>query len=335
MMKKLLALLAITAAVTTGGCGNAPASPGGEKPVTIGLLRLTSSAPVFIALDKGFFKEENLDVKPVWFGAAQPISVAAASNTIDIGATGLTASIYNMAAAGRPVIITADKGQEHQGFRSSSLIVRKDAGIDDVEDLRGKTFGMTTAGSSFQYMMGNILDAEGIPQEEVEFLPLRSLGSVMAAVKTGKADSAVVNEPNGTKSERAGWGKVVTSVGDVIQYQTSAIFYSPSFASDYDQGVRFMKAYIRACRWYYDNVLTNKDHDSPEFKEGISIISRYTKAPEKDIILGLPWLDRDGRLLDGDIEKQIQWYQDRHLVRGNVPPMTNLSYWEEAERELS
>jgi NitT/TauT family transport system substrate-binding protein len=332
-MKKIIFLLCAVLLLLTAGCGTTQKEP--KETLSVGLLPLTSSAPLFIGLEKGFFKEEGLDVEPVWFGAAQPITVAAASNTIDVGATGLTASLYNMAAAGRPVIITADKGREVPGYSSSVLIVRSDSPFFRLSDLKGRSFAMTTAGSSFEYMMGRMMNREGMTPEDIRFLPLRSLGSVMAAVKTGKADSAVVNEPNGTKAQRAGWARIIASVGDSLPYQTSAVFYSPAFAQDHDRAVRFMKAYIRSCRWYYDHVLTAADRKSPDYLEGIAIIARYTKAPPADIMNGLPWIDRDGRLMEEDIPSQIQWYQKEHLVTDNIPQIVNMSYWQEAERDLS
>lgn len=48
----------------------------------IGVLRLSSSAPVFIAQDKGYFREAGLDVELKFFDAAQPIAVATTSGEI-------------------------------------------------------------------------------------------------------------------------------------------------------------------------------------------------------------------------------------------------------------
>lgn len=45
----------------------------------IGVLRLSSSAPVFIAQDKGYFREAGLDIELKFFDAAQPIAVAQSS----------------------------------------------------------------------------------------------------------------------------------------------------------------------------------------------------------------------------------------------------------------
>ncbi|MGC2025223.1 MAG: ABC transporter substrate-binding protein, partial [Bradyrhizobium sp.] len=53
----------------------------------VGVLRLSSSAPVFIAQDKGYFRDAGLDVELKFFDAAQPIAVATTSGDIDFGVT--------------------------------------------------------------------------------------------------------------------------------------------------------------------------------------------------------------------------------------------------------
>src|SRR3954452_24402391 len=63
----------------------------------IGVLRLSSSAPVFIAQDKGYFRDAGLDIELKFFDAAQPIAVATTSGDIDFGITAFTAGLYNLA----------------------------------------------------------------------------------------------------------------------------------------------------------------------------------------------------------------------------------------------
>ena len=99
-MKKLVVILTALCMLLALGCGGekkaAPAQTKEKAKVSMALLRLTSSAPLFIAMDKGFFAEENLQVEPQWFDAAHPIAVATASSQVDVGATGITASLFNI-----------------------------------------------------------------------------------------------------------------------------------------------------------------------------------------------------------------------------------------------
>ena len=59
----------------------------------IGVLRLSSSAPVFIAQDKGYFREAGLDIQLKFNDAAQPIAVAKTSGDVDFGITAFTAGL--------------------------------------------------------------------------------------------------------------------------------------------------------------------------------------------------------------------------------------------------
>ena len=69
------------------------------------MLRLSSSAPVFIAQDKGYFKEAGLEIELKFFDAAQPIAVATASGDVDFGVTAFTAGLYNLAGKGTLKVI--------------------------------------------------------------------------------------------------------------------------------------------------------------------------------------------------------------------------------------
>lgn len=320
-MKKFLALLMLLCMViTAAGCSSEKKEePAKATPISLGMLRLTSSAPLFIALEKGYFAEEGLKIEPQWFDAAHPIAVATASSKIDVGATGITASLFNMAASGQKLAIVADKGREQKGFPSSALLVTTDNynnGIQDLAALKGKRIGITQKGSTFHYMLGRLLESQGLSLDDVQLVPLNKLSAVMAALESKQIDAAILNEPNITKVEKAGYGKTIVQVGDVIPYQTSAIFYSPEFGKNEAAGIRFMKAYSKACNYYYDAVIDKKD--PKKFDEVIGIIAKYVNAPVEDIKLGLPYIDRDGKLLSSDITTQINWYTANGLLNGTL-----------------
>jgi len=337
MIKKFLIILTtLTLVISLAGCGtnaNTPSTAKEKAKVSLALLRLTSSAPLFIAMEKGYFAEENIDISPEWFDAAQPIAVATASGKVDVGATGITASLYNMAAAGQKIAIVADKGREEKGFSSSALLVTKplyDSGVNSVPAIKGKRIGITQKGSTFHYMLGRILEVNGLSLNDVELVPLGKLSAIMAALQSGQIDGCILNEPNITKVETAGYGKTVVQIGELIPYQTSGLFFSSSFTQKQDLAVRFMRAYVKACNYYYDNVIKNT---SPEKKlEIIKIISKYTNAPENDVKLGLPYIDRNGELLTSDIKTQIDWYRDHDMLKGNLQAeqIVNTTFLEKA-----
>ncbi|MBQ8417565.1 MAG: ABC transporter substrate-binding protein [Phascolarctobacterium sp.] len=333
-MKKLVIILTALCMLLALGCGGEKkATPKEKAKVSMALLRLTSSAPLFIAMDKGFFAEENLEVEPQWFDAAHPIAVSTASSKVDVGATGITASLFNMAASGQKLAIVADKGREQKGYSSSALIVTTDnynKGVTSLEALQGKRVGITQKGSTFHYMIGRMLETKGMSLDDVQLIPLGKLSAVMAALESKQIDAAILNEPNISKVQRAGYGKMVAQVGDLIPYQTSAVFYSPEFVKKEDVAVRFMKAYNKAVNYYYDAAIAKKD--AKKLDEVVTIVSKYVKAPVEDIKLGLPYIDRDGKLLSSDIATQIEWYASHGMLKGKLDAsqVANTSFLEKA-----
>ena len=338
--KKWLFLVCMMVAwmMLIAGCGNTETKAKQEnKKVSLAVLKLTSSAPLFIGMEKGFFKEQGLELEPQWFEAAHPIAVATASGKVDVGATGITASLFNMASAGQKISIVADKGREQKGYPSSALLVTKkmwDEGKTKLEDLKGKRIGITQKGSTFHYMLGRLLESKGFSLNDVEIVPLTKLSALMAALESGQVDAVILNEPNVTRVVTAGYGKVVASVGDVMEYQTSGIFFSPDMMKDKDKAVRFLKGYVKATRYYYDAALAGKT--SPETEEVIAIIAKYTGAPVEEIKQGLPYIDRDGVLLEKDIATQINWYTKNQLIEKPLDPklVTDTSLLAQAIKEL-
>src|SRR5206468_11461768 len=122
----------------------------------IGVLRLSSSAPVFIALDKGYFREAGLDIELKFFDAAQPIAVATATGDVDVGVTAFTAGLYNLAGKGALKII-GGMSRDRPGFPLIGYFASNKAyesGLKTPKDIAGKRVAMTQVGSSFHYSVG-------------------------------------------------------------------------------------------------------------------------------------------------------------------------------------
>ncbi|GGG26058.1 ABC transporter substrate-binding protein [Paenibacillus abyssi] len=352
MKKNNVVLLAIILAMAAilGACGsnqgNSQATDDSASndqletvKLDIGMLKLTSSAPLFIAIEKGFFEEEGIEANVEWFEAAQPIAVATASGSVDVGATGITASLYNMVAEGQKLYIVADKGREQEGYSSSALMVHTDSPITTIEELKGKKIGITQTGSTFHYMAGRLLEKHGLSLSDVELVPLGKINAMMETLSSKQVDAVLLNEPNITAVVKEGYGKVIAQVGDEIEYQTSGIFFSQKIVDNHDAAVRFMKAYAKASRYYYDAVLVKENGElvpGENYDDVIAIIAKYTDQPEENIKLGMPYMDRDGKLLAEDIKTQIDWYLANKMVEKELDPATivNTDILDEALEQL-
>ncbi len=104
----------------------------------VGVLRLSSSAPVFIAQDKGYFREAGLDIELKFFDAAQPIAVATTSGDIDFGITAFTAGLYNLAGKGTLKVI-GGMSREKAGYPLIGYFASLRRRPQDAKGSRGKT----------------------------------------------------------------------------------------------------------------------------------------------------------------------------------------------------
>ena len=167
-----------------------------EEPLKarIGVLRLSSSAPVFIAQDKGYFRDAGLEIDLKFFDAAQPIAVATTSGDIDFGITAFTAGLYNLAGKGTLKVI-GGMSREKAGYPLIGYFASNNAyaaGLKTAKDLAGKRVAVTQTGSSFHYSLGLLADKYGFKLGEVKVLPLQSLSNAAAALKGETVDAALL-----------------------------------------------------------------------------------------------------------------------------------------------
>jgi NitT/TauT family transport system substrate-binding protein len=305
--------------------------------VKVGLLKVSSSAPLFVGLEKGFFQAEGIKVEPIWFKSAQPIAVALASGDIDIGATGLTAGLYNVAAQGTKLAVVADKGREWPGYKLTALMVDSNqakAGVKDITHLKGKRIGITQMGSTFHYMLGNLLEKKGLSLKDVKVVPLNSLNTMRDAVVSHQIEAAFLVQPHVTPVEKADLAEVLLWVGDHLPYQLGGIFYGEKLIKNRSLAVSFLKGYIRSCRYYHENGLSKKA--GVPTTELLALIARYTEEKPEDVAAGLPYIDPNGELFSEDLQKQIDWYAAHGLVtkRMSSSEIMDLSLYREALQQL-
>jgi len=309
----------------------------GMTNIKLGTLNLSSFATLFIGMDKGFFEAEGIKVEPVFFKAAQPVAVATATGDIDVGAAGMTAGFYNSIAQGMRIALVAGRGREWPGFKLTALLVNTEqwkAGTRNLEDLKGKRVGITQFGSTFHYMLGNILEQKGMSLSDVKIVPLGSVGSMRDILITQQIEAAFMVQPFVIPLEREQKANVLLWVGDHIRYQLGGIVYGEKMLKNRPAAISFMRGYIRSCRYYYDHALMKKDQKA--YQEILNLISKYSGEKPEEIASSLPFNVQNGELDVEEIQHQLDWWHGHGLITKKLSgsEVLDLSFWKEAMQQV-
>jgi NitT/TauT family transport system substrate-binding protein len=286
----------------------------------VGVLRLSSSAPVFIAQDKGYFRDAGLDVELKFFDAAQPIAVATASGDVDFGVTAFTAGLYNLAGKGTLKVI-GGMSRERAGFPLIGYFASNNAyaaGLKTPKDLAGKRVAVTQVGSSFHYSLGLLADKYGFKLSDVKVLPLQSLSNAAAALKGETVDAALLPVSTARKLMDDNGAKLLGWVGDETPWQLGAVFASPKALANKALVTKLLGALERADREYHDVILSAvKNGDAPideKTKPLLEIIAKYTNLPVEQVVGNCAYIDPDGKLDVSNVANQIEWLQAQGFV---------------------
>ncbi len=309
----LMALAAVAAGSSEGRC---------QEPLKarIGVLRLSSSAPVFIAQDKGYFKEAGLEIELKFFDAAQPIAVATTSGDVDFGVTAFTAGLYNLAGKGTLKVI-GGMSRERAGYPLIGYFASNNAyaaGLKTPRDLAGKRIAVTQTGSSFHYSLGLLADKYKFKLADIKVLPMQSLSNAAAALKGETVDAALLPVSTARKLIDDGGARLLGWVGDETPWQLGAVFASPKTLGNKPMVTKLLAALARADREYHDVVLASikdgKAEINDKTKPLLEIIAKYTNLPVEQVVGNCAYIDPDGKLDVRNIANQIEWLQEQGFV---------------------
>src|SRR5246500_1144834 len=312
---KVLARLAVACLLALAAGGVARADD--LLKARIGVLRLSSSAPVLIAQDKGYFRDAGLDVELKFFDAAQPIAVATTSGDVDFGITAFTAGLYNLAGKGTLKVI-GGMSREKAGYPLIGYFASNNAyaaGLKTPKDLAGKRIAVTQVGSSFHYSLGLLADKYGFKLQDVKIVPLQSLSNAAAALKGETVDAALLPVSTARKLMDEGGAKFLGWVGDETPWQLGAVFASPKTLANKMLVTRFLDVLERADREYHDIILAAmKDGVAPineQTKPLLEIIAKYTNLPVEQVVGNCAYIDPSGKLDVKNVDNQIKWLQEQ------------------------
>lgn len=207
------------------------------------------SAPFLVAIDKGYFKAEGLDVTiDSAAGSLEPIN-RVASGTYDMGFGDINSLIkfrdVNPSNAIRAVYMVYNKP-------AFSIVGRKSRGVSNPKDLEGKTLGAPAADGAYAqwkiFVQANGIDASRVKIENVGFPvrePMLQNGQVDAI--TGFSFSSFVN----LKSMGVPVGDIVVMLmaDHGVNLYGNTIIVSPKFAAEKPEAVKgFLRAFTKGLK---------------------------------------------------------------------------------------
>lgn len=190
-----LLAVAVCASLLLCGCVPSPKAdvpPSTLTPVTIAQFgHLFLYLPLYVAIDKGFFKDEGLDVKLVSTGGDEKTFAAVSSGNAQFGVSDPTfAAIARERGQGGKVVASVVNGVPFW-----AVTFRKDLKpIKKPEDLKGLRIATYTAPSTNYTVMKKVLQNKGKPVD-AKIVQGSATGSIVAMAKANQADIAMELEP--------------------------------------------------------------------------------------------------------------------------------------------
>ena len=222
----------------------AGAAPAADK-VAVGTGGSASDAPFYIAYDKGFFKNEGLDVDLIVLDSGAKVIAPLGTGELDVGSGALSVGFWNALVRGVKFRIVADRGHTEPGYLYQTVFMRKDL-IDSgqfksLKDLKGMRMGFAAQGVTSLSLLNEAAKFAGIKFEDVTPVYL-SFPQQIAALQNKALDGTFLIEPQATVAVNAGYGVRFMDTNEFYPHQQiSVIFYSDKFARERkDVADRFM-----------------------------------------------------------------------------------------------
>lgn len=173
-------------------------------------------APMYVAMEEGYFKEEGIDLELVTAFGADKVTTAVLSGEADIAFMGSESTIYVYNQNAEDYLVNFAQLTQRAG---NFLVAREPMENFRWTDLKGSNVLGGRKGGMPQMVFEYILKKHGIdPEKDVMIDQNIDFGSTAAAFSGGKGDFTVEFEPSATALETEKAGYVVASLGEASGY---------------------------------------------------------------------------------------------------------------------
>ena len=289
----LSGVLAGTLALSLSACGSSSAdssaADGASDSGTTHLRLIYSpslcAAPMYIAIENGYFEDEGLDVEQVTVDAAH-VSEAIGADQVDVG-MGLIGKLLQPLENGLPIKFTTGL---HTGC--TKLLVPGDSDIKSITDLKGKKIGVPGLADAATVVSKRSLSAAGIgvteQNMEVEF-SVYSRNDLPQALENGAVDAIALGDPTASiAEEQYGLTALIDTATDPEykdEYCCAAFVTSKLAAENPAAAAAFTRAVQKASQWVQENpdetakIIVDKRYVSGDVDFCAQILKTYNYKP--------------------------------------------------------
>ena len=265
-MKKILVIIIIVAVIIAGVViysMNNKTNDNELKKISVNeVARSVFYAPQYVAINKGFFKEEGLEIELTTGQGADKVMTAVLAGQSDIGFAGPEASIYVYNEGKEDYAEVFAQMTKRDG---SFLVSKTDTDNFSWNDLKGKNVIPGRKGGVPYMTFEYVLKQNGInPETDVNLDDSIKFDLMAGAFAGGDAEYVTLFEPTASMTEEAGKGYVVASVGEASgEIPYTAYFAKKSYIEENKDVIQgFTNAIYKGQQWV-------KQHSAKEIAEVI------------------------------------------------------------------
>ncbi len=255
-------LCSMLAASTYAGPAWAQATGALKKVSVVAVAPTSLFWPLFIAQEKGFFRDKGLDVAVTFAGSASGPMQMLIPGEFDFA---ITTTDIGVDAAGHGAKIKLIAGY----MSSRPFLIMARPGIATAADLKGKAVGLPPPRDINTVVWGQWLRAQGIKPGEVDQIYNGDTASRFAALSNGATAAAMLSPPVSFRAQKNGF----TPLLDLGEYMRGVPFLSIFARADWvdshaDVTRAFLQTQSAAIDWFYDEA--NRE-------QAIQILARHIK----------------------------------------------------------
>jgi NitT/TauT family transport system substrate-binding protein len=321
MIRAALAILIVIAALAS--------SAAAQERVTVGLTRAAANGGVFLAVARGYFKAEGLELELRAFASANQVGRALAGGVLDFGVAAYTAANFNRAGRGAIKAI-AGQARERRGYQGNAVVASNaayDRGLHQYDDLARKVIGISALGTPTHYQLGRIARLKGFALKDVVLKPLQSSAAIARAVQDGHVDAAILPAFYARDLLVTNQGKFIGWYSELDEQQLGALFTTAAMIANRRAMVeKFVRAYRRGVADYAAAFLRRdrfgRRVSDAKADAAARLIAAYvfpdTSNGAAAVEASVYFIDPRARIDINDVARQIAWYKAQGLVAKDV-----------------